>query len=117
MRATIVLVFVSLLALVAAGCSTGDAAPSRTAGDATPVLDEEPETTCTVNAECEPEQFCAKEPGDCEGDGTCATRPEICTQQWDPVCGCDDQTYGNACDAAANGENVAYEGECGEQAG
>ena len=61
---------------------------------------------------CEPDQFCAKPAGDCDGEGTCAIRPEVCTQQWDPVCGCDEETYGNACEAAASGQNVASAGEC-----
>lgn len=44
--------------------------------------------------------------------GTCRPRPEICTQAYIPVCGCNDVTYSNACVAAANGTDVAYAGRC-----
>jgi len=67
---------------------------------------------CTTNSECAATQYCAKSPGDCGGAGTCEVRPEACTTQWDPVCGCDDMTYGNSCDAAAAGVTVMHTGEC-----
>ena len=71
---------------------------------------------CTDNRDCGADEYCAKEPGDCEGEGTCEQRPDACGTDWSPVCGCDGQTYGNQCGAAAAaGVNVDYEGECVQQ--
>jgi hypothetical protein len=42
----------------------------------------------------------------------CLPRPEACILIYDPVCGCDGQTHGNACQAHAAGTDVAYDGEC-----
>ena len=67
---------------------------------------------CFSNDDCEPEEFCAKALGDCDGTGTCELRPEGCLAVWDPVCGCDGQTYSNACYAAMAGVSVDYLGEC-----
>ncbi|MFP6866611.1 MAG: Kazal-type serine protease inhibitor domain-containing protein, partial [Roseibacillus sp.] len=66
---------------------------------------------CTSNADCGATDYCFSENG-CNSPGICQPRPEICTLQFDPVCGCDGQTYGNACQAAAAGVNVASPGVC-----
>jgi hypothetical protein len=70
------------------------------------------EQACTNNNECPPEAFCAKPQGACNGLGACLPRPDACITLYDPVCGCDGQTYGNACEAALSGVSVAHQGTC-----
>jgi hypothetical protein len=69
-----------------------------------------------VGATCPEGQYCDLSLGDgcdvADGQGRCAPRPEQCTQQYDPVCSCNGETYGNACTAAAAGVSVRSAGEC-----
>jgi hypothetical protein len=68
---------------------------------------------CTSNDDCARAEFCRKEIGNCDGRGRCEPTPEVCPDVVDPVCGCDNVTYSNACEAAAVGVNVLHRGECG----
>jgi hypothetical protein len=50
--------------------------------------------------------------GGFDEQGVCKTKPELCPEIVKPVCGCDGQTYGNACKAARAGVSIGHEGEC-----
>jgi len=70
------------------------------------------DVVCKTSEDCESDQFCKKPAGQCDAEGACLRRPEVCTANYLPVCGCDGKTHSNKCTAASAGQSVDYEGEC-----
>ncbi len=50
--------------------------------------------------------------GAADQSGVCTRIAEMCTEQYDPVCGCNDKAYPNECYAAREGISVAAKGAC-----
>ncbi len=66
-----------------------------------------------AGCECGADKYCDYDVDyACGGPYTCRDIPFACPDVFIPVCGCDGNTYGNSCEAAAAGTDYASEGEC-----
>ena len=73
------------------------------------------QVACAKNSECPAGSWCAVPEGECGGKGGCKAPPadSVCeVAGWEPVCGCDGQTWPSACTANSQGIAIAYAGAC-----
>jgi hypothetical protein len=93
------------------GGSTGSSSES---GAMTTTGLEEGECNETLGVGCEADEYCDYPDDDCGASehGVCTPRPNACTDEYDPHCGCDGVTHGNSCEAPAAGTDVDHAGAC-----
>jgi hypothetical protein len=107
----------ALLGCGVAACSGGEVSSEEALGSDQEALMIGKVCAGPSGAECAESDYCSAKVGQCpdqQHSGVCAPKPIACTQVYRPVCGCDGNTYGNACQAAAVGVSVASVGPCAE---
>ncbi len=91
----------------------GNVARARACPSPKPERPPPPSPSCGAKG-CAEGMYCAlgADCGASDPTGVCRPLEKDCNDIYLPVCGCDQKTYGNACDAASRGVSVAHDGTC-----
>jgi len=79
-----------------------------------------PSMACDGGGAAGGELFCQLDTGVCNSrigvhEGTCVATPELCAEEYNPVCACDGiKTYSNACKAHSAGVSISRTGKCSQ---
>jgi hypothetical protein len=106
----------TLLGAVLSGCGSSDGIEPSMVAESEAALRAPRLCDGPLKLPCATGQYCnAIATSRCPGPrqiGVCAAKPQVCSDLFAPVCGCDDHTYPNACNAAAVGVAVVHDGAC-----
>lgn len=118
-------VVITVLAVSACGASDPPVAPepSNPAPGVIPRRGEEEAISASARRcrttralECDTGEYCDFPVGGACGEsgraGVCRPRPELCTREYMPVCGCDGRTWPTRCVAASQGVDAVSDGPC-----
>jgi hypothetical protein len=73
---------------------------------------------CASNEDCGLGEFCLFPDGQCASPGICTPKPRFCPLTLFAclpeysLCGCDNNTYCNRCEAYQSGVSISYVGAC-----